>query len=79
MQGQMNMTVKLTRIDRDRTGARSVPFDLRVRTRSGIKALKLIGECMAAGGTVSAKTWYDEAGDEWMKAHLDWATAGEET
>lgn len=75
MPGKMHMKVKLTRKDRRRDG--SVGGLLRVRTRPGIKALKVVGDCMQAGGTVAVKTWYDEEGDEWMEASLDWSTAGE--
>ena len=67
-----NMTVRLTRMDRRRDGEKHEA--LRVRTQPGISALKMVGECMQAGGTVAMKTWYDDAGDEWMEATLDWST-----
>lgn len=42
------------------------------RTSVGMRALKQIGLCMNAGGTVSMRTDYDANGTELMSAELEW-------
>ena len=69
--------VRLTRITRDTKPKRRPDGEwygdyARVRTKAGTRALNLLGECQAAGGTVSMTSRYCENGDEWMDAELTW-------
>jgi hypothetical protein len=58
MSGIYKAKVRMTR----RAGAQGLFH----ATAEGKRVLKVVGTFMAEGATVSAKTWHDEQGCEWM-------------